>query len=85
MSYFPHDLFSSTTTISYKTCLIVIETPQSSGADFLCKSRIVLGGRLNLPLPLVSGATAEEARQAALHTARRTVDRLETGPSGPTG
>jgi hypothetical protein len=84
MTYFSHELFSATA-VAYKTCLIVIERPQASGPAYQCKSRIVLGGRLNLPLPVILAASAESARQAALEAAQRTVDRIEAGDSGGSG
>ena len=65
------------TSLGYKSCLIVLEAPRKARDGWLCHARIVLGGRLNLPLPPAGGAFPEEARSAAEAAARAAVDRLD--------
>ena len=84
MTYFPSNLFSSTS-VGYKGCLIVLDPPKPAAGAFICQGRVVLGGRLNLPLPPVSGPTVEQARESALQSARATIDRVEAASSLGTG
>jgi hypothetical protein len=77
MSRFPHDLFSARTE-GYKGCLIVLAAPALEGGTFVCRGRVVLGGRMSLPMPPALGPDAEEAIASALETARAAIDRLES-------
>lgn len=79
MSYYSKNPFSATST-SYKNCLIVTEEPRPQSGVYACQGRIVLGGRMNLPLPTGYGGSASEALAAALDTARKTIDRLQSDP-----